>query len=468
MRSDEAAKIKSSFEKPEHGTVHFDSKLILESGDSKKGDHLAVVVSGGPKCKVLSAKLIENGTGESEANEVLSSLEEWDLKSCVCSMCFDTTSTNTGWIKGACVLIEKGLSRPLLWLACRHHIPELLLKAAWYQLFGEDMAPTFKEFENFGKAWDDMDKNNFHCLDIKPWMKEQRDIVVQYIRSLLESEKQPRDDYKECLELVLIVLGCPPKKFSFKKPGAFHKARWMAPLIYGLKMFLFRLQINKNKKYHEKLERFAIFASLFYAEHWFTAPIAAEAPFMDLKFYKNMLKYKKHDSDVANAVLQKFLGHTWYLNQELAPFSLFSKNVSDREKAEIAKKLTKVIPPKKYASGYPNPVPLTTNTTGLKRKLSDSVMNGSLFIFDELGFGKDWLNKPVSEWENNASFLKMKSWIQNLKVTNDCAERGVKLISDFANILTKNSDDRQNIIQVVERQRERYPDVKKTTLAKNF
>ena len=294
-------------------------------------------------------------------------------------------------------------------------------------------------------------------------------IIVPFIKSLLESEKQPRDDYRECLELVLLVLGCPlPKKSSFKKPGAYHKARWMAPLIYGLKMFLFRFQISKNKKYHEKLERFAIFASLFYAELWFRAPIAADAPFMDLKLYKNMLKYKKIDLEVANAVLNKFLGHTWYLNQEIVPFSLFSKNVSDREKAEIAKKLTKVIPPKKYEIGYPNPVPLATNATGLRRKLSDSVMNGSLFLFDELGFGKEWLNEPVSQWENHASFVEMKSWIHNLKVTNDCAERGVKLISDFANILTKNPKDRQNLLQVVERQRERYPDVKKTTLAKNY
>ena len=45
VRSDEAAKIKSSFQKPELGTVHFDSKLILESGDSKKGDRIAVIVS---------------------------------------------------------------------------------------------------------------------------------------------------------------------------------------------------------------------------------------------------------------------------------------------------------------------------------------------------------------------------------------------------------------------------------------
>ena len=148
-------------------------------------------------------------------------------------------------------------------------------------------------------------------------------------------------------------------------------------------------------------------------------------------------------------------------------FSLF-KNVSDKEKAEIAKKLTKVIP-EEYLLGYPNPVPLTKNATGLKRKLSDSVMGGSLFIFDQLGFGKEWLYLPVAEWENHASFLKMQSWIKNLKVTNDCAERGVKLMSDFANTLTKNETDKQNLLQVVERQRELFPsDVTKATLAKNL
>ena len=62
----------------------------------------------------------------------------------------------------------------------------------------------------------------------------------------------------------------------------------------------------------------------------------------------------------------------------------------------------------------------------------------------------------------------MRSWVQNLKVTNDCAERGIKLISDFANSITKNSEDRQNLLQVVERHRNLYPDVRKATLAKNY
>ena len=51
-------------------------------------------------------------------------------------------------------------------------------------------------------------------------------------------------------------------------------------------------------------------------------------------------------------------------------------------------------------------------------------------------------------------------------MTNDCAERGIKLISEYADSLTRDSVVRQNIIQVVERHRKMYPNVNKTTLAK--
>ena len=473
VRANVADEVKASFQPPKHAVVHFDAKILTDmSGEF--GDRLAVVLSGdAPDCKqgkLLSAKNIRDGTGKNQAEEVISSLKNWDVQDNVCGMCFDTTSSNTGWIKGACVLIEKNLGRPLLWLACRHHIPELLLKAAWQTLFGIDMEPCFTEFGKFQKVWENLDKNDFDFLnpESKSWMKKHRNKVVPFLTSLLESEKQPRDDYRECLELVLMVLGSPPKKFSFKKPGPYHKARWMAPMIYGLKMFLFRSQLKKSKKDLEKLERFAIFVSLFYAEHWFTAPLAAEAPFMDLQLYKNMLQYKKFDPEIATAVLNKFMGHTWYLNQEYVPLSLFSKNVSDKDKEDIAKKLTKVTPPKKYDCGYPNPVPLPQNAKGLGRKLSDSIMSGSLFLFDALDFGKDWLYKPITDWESNKSFCEMKSWVQNLKVTNDCAERGVKLISDYANSLTKNSNDRENLLQVVEKHRKQYPNVTKATFLKNY
>ena len=99
------------------------------------------------------------------------------------------------------------------------------------------------------KNWEKLDKNNFEYLNPKSWMKPWRLEVIQFLKSLLESEKQPRDDYRECIELVLVVLGDPPKNFSFKKPGPFHKARWMAPWLYGTKIFLFR----KREAYHHKV-----------------------------------------------------------------------------------------------------------------------------------------------------------------------------------------------------------------------
>ena len=229
-----------------------------------------------------------------------------------------------------------------------------------------------------------------------------------------------------------------------------------------------KIQLKKDKKYLENLERFAIFACLFYAEHWFRATLAAEAPFMFLQMYKNMLQFKKYDSKVAVDVLNKLVGHTWYLNQEYAPLSLFSTQVSDAEKSLIAKKLTKITPPQQYEKGYPSPVELPQNIKGLKRKLSDSIMDGSLFLFDQLGFGKDWLFMPITEWENNQNFCEMRSWVLNLRVTNDCAERGVALISEYAKSLTKDSVDRENLLQVVELHRKQNPDVTKATFSKNY
>ena len=136
---------------------------------------------------------------------------------------------------------------------------------------------------------------------------------------------------------------------------------------------------------------------------------------------------------------------------------------SNDEKGEIALKLSKVKLPKKYSSGYPTPVPLAKLPldAALALQLSDFVDNESLFMFDAFDLKKDWLNKPVHTWKNYESFQEMKNWVITLKVTNDLAERGVKLVSEFCDILTKDSDDLQNLLQVVEQHHQEFSDVKK-------
>ena len=46
----------------------------------------------------------------------------------------------------------------------------------------------------------------------------------------------------------------------------------------------------------------------------------------------------------------------------------------------------------------------------------------------------------------------------------DCAERGVKLATDNSKSLTKDSQERSKIYQVVEAERRANPDIKKSTL----
>ena len=185
---------------------------------------------------------------------------------------------------------------------------------------------------------------------------------------------------------------------------------------------------------------------------------------MDLLLHKKMVSYLNVDREIANAVLDKLKRHTWFLNMEYAPFSLFSEFVSDQEKLEIATALNNVRPPAEYKGGYPSEVKLSVRPHIARNyKLSSFVKSGSHFIFDTMNFDKTWLSLPVNDWKNHDGFKEVESFVRNLLVVNDTAERGIKLISDYANCLTKNASERQEILQLVEYHRSKISDDKKST-----
>ena len=62
----------------------------------------------------------------------------------------------------------------------------------------------------------------------------------------------------------------------------------------------------------------------------------------------------------------------------------------------------------------------------------------------------------------------MEWFVKNLLVCNDLAECGIKLVSDYANSLTTNSTEREQLLQVVELQRRQFRDCKKSTLSKSL
>jgi len=67
------------------------------------------------------------------------------------------------------------------------------------------------------------------------------------------------------------------------------------------------------------------------------------------------------------------------------------------------------------------------------------------------------LDLPPEQWEQDESFQEGRRKIENLKVVNDGAERGVAMISTFNDSLTRDEDTKQALLQVVEHHRRLHP-----------
>lgn len=138
--------------------------------------------------------------------------------------------------------------RELLSLACRHHILELIVAAVFNKLFGPFSGPNIKLFERFATSWGEINKNGYESgledVTIVAKLEPIKDNMVKFIRTQI-SQFQPRHDYNELLRLALMFLGADPEECGqIHAPGACHRARWMAKIIYSLKIYLLRSQFH--------------------------------------------------------------------------------------------------------------------------------------------------------------------------------------------------------------------------------
>ena len=99
-----------------------------------------------------------------------------------------------------------------------------------------------------------------------------------------------------------------------------------------------------------------------------------------------------------------------------------------------------------------------------KTELRDLVTSESWELFDIMKMSPGWLALPPAEWDTNSDYVELRKCVRQMKVTNDCAERGVKLATDYSKSLTKDSQERSKIYQVVEADRRAKPDAKKSSL----
>lgn len=230
-----------------------------------------------------------------EAEAVLAALDDWNVKEPIIAMGFDTTSTNTGVHNGACVILQQLLARQLLWLACRHHIPELLLSAAYTTLFGESTSPDIPLFRDLRSCWHQIDPTDIQLQEIPRCYRDEVPELQAYLTAKLDPANAahiPRCDYKEFLELSLLFIGGTVTRqhgtYQLQDLGADHRARWLSKGNYIVKMSLIRHQLpGLTYHQHEKIKKLALFVVFVYIRYWFDAPSLTSAARNDL----TMLRY---------------------------------------------------------------------------------------------------------------------------------------------------------------------------------
>jgi len=102
-RVETAADLKASFNPQGPLTVHWDGKLLPDLIGTEKVDRLPVIVTGTEIEHLLGVPKLASGTGQAQADIVITCLDDWNLREKVKGLCFDTTSSNTGHFNGACV-----------------------------------------------------------------------------------------------------------------------------------------------------------------------------------------------------------------------------------------------------------------------------------------------------------------------------------------------------------------------------
>ncbi|XP_043216604.1 uncharacterized protein LOC122378950 [Amphibalanus amphitrite] len=460
FREEASKEIKAAFNPDVVLIVHWDGKIVPESdGGGGSVDRLPVLVSGGGVAKLLAVPKLPSGRAQDCAQAVFTALEDWGLEKRVRGLCFDTTAVNSGLVNGACTLIEQKLDRPVLHLACRHHVYELILEKAFSTCLSISSGPDIQLFKRFQGRWRLIDRTTpepFTADDVP----ERDELLVSFRRFL--DHAQPRDDYRELLELCVIALGGVPKRgVRFSRPGALHRARWMAKGIYAVKTFLFREQFRLTAAEARGIRRCALFVVRTYAAACFRTPFAAAAPALDLAFMNAL--HANPDKELSKATVPVFGRHLWYLSERLVALALFDPDLPLGVKRDMVRAMDlqeeeeeDEDPPRKSTVDI-NSATLATKT------VASFVTPSSKQLFKILDLETGFFKQDPAHWEEDSSYQAAARVVRELQVVNDFAERGVALMQAYNLALTKDEDQRQFLLQVVEDHRKRYPDACKST-----
>ena len=181
-----------------------------------------------------------------------------------------------------------------------------------------------------------------------------------------------------------------------------------------------------------------------------------------------MLKYQSSSKlgNIVHNAAKAPSRHLWYLTKELIPFALCSKQLACEEKKVLARRMFQLYRENQHTVLAPQKLvlPHITETT----RISDLAERRSVLLFQRFRFTIDdvqFLRRAQSQWCKSDSYQRLERLVFNIKVTNDTAERGIKILEDYKDVQTTDNEQRNIIWHCVESIRQKYPDFRKKTLS---
>ena len=173
-------------------TIHFDGKIVneLTAGKQLRKDRIVVLVRIDGKTELLGIPPIESSSGDNQKQAIFELMEFFGLEDKVKCICFDTTSANTGVWQGTCMRLVRQIQRPLLLIACRHHVIERHITHFW-KIYpsSKTSGPQNKLFEFLKKNWNNIDNETkeLNRILIPPgtWIYTQKLAAIQFCNNVI-------------------------------------------------------------------------------------------------------------------------------------------------------------------------------------------------------------------------------------------------------------------------------------------
>jgi len=190
-----------------------------------------------------------------------------------------------------------------------------------------------------------------------------------------------------------------------------------------------------------------------------TAPVASDAPYNDFCLLNSLNDYSSINPDLSKAASEKLSKHLWYLSEDLVALSLFDRRISNTTKRLMIDSM-------RQRDGEDNPPKRLNDTVKniRERKFESFASKRSMRLLQVLDLPIGFLEADPDTWGIREDFSQALEVVKSLNVDNDHAERGVALIQEYSGLLTRDEEQLQYLLQVVEDHRRSYPDCKKRTL----